>query len=103
MTLFRLFLIENALVERELDVVLGDLRLDRRVELAKDLFVRRQTEGAQEHGAEEFALAVDADVEDVFLVVLELHPGAAVRDDLREKRVRLFLREEDAGRTVQLR
>ena len=85
MTLLRLFLIEDAAVERQLDVFAGDLRLDRRVELAKDLFVSRQAERAQEDRAEELALAVDADVEDVLLVVLELHPGAAVRDDLGRK------------------
>src|SRR5205814_4779047 len=100
-----LFLIEDALVEHELDVIaaLRKLRFDRGVELAKDLFVRRQTEGAEENGAEEFALAVDADVEDVFLVVLELHPRSAIRDDLREERMGGLLGEEDARRTVELR
>ena len=101
--ILRLFLVEDALVERELDAVaLADLRLDRRVELAEDLFVGLEAEGPQEDRAEELALAVDADVEDVLLVVLELHPGAAVRDDLREERVRRLLREEDAGRAVEL-
>ena len=82
-TLLRLFLIEDAAVERAARRRRPfDVRLDRRVELAKDLFVRGQAERAQEDRAEELALAVDADVEDVLLVVLELHPGAAVRDDL---------------------
>src|SRR6266550_2676560 len=44
----------------------------------------------------------DADVEDVLLVVLELHPGAAVRDDLGQERVRRLLGEEDAGGAVEL-
>ena len=56
---------------------------DRRVELAQDRLVGLEAEGAQEDRAVELALAVDADRQDVLLVVLELHPGAAVRDDLR--------------------
>ncbi len=68
-TLFRFLLIEDALVERERDLLPADLRPDRRVELAEDLLVRGQAEGAQEDRAEELALAVDADVEDVLLVV----------------------------------
>jgi hypothetical protein len=102
-TLLGLFLIQDALVEDQFGVALADAGLDRRVELAKDLFIGRQTERAQEHGAEEFALAVDADVEDVFLVVLELDPRAAVRNDLRQERVRRFLGEEHAGAAVELR
>src|SRR4051812_20632404 len=101
--LLRFFLIEHAAVERQRDLIAGDLRLDRRVELAKDFFVSGQAERAQEDRAEELALAVDAHVEDVFLVVLELHPGAAVRDDLGEEGVGGFLGEEDARRTMELR
>ncbi len=44
----------------------------------------------------ELALAVDAHREHVLLVVLELHPRAAVGDDLGEERARPFLGEEDA-------
>src|SRR5712691_2590816 len=105
MTLLGLFLIEHALVEAQLDVFAGlrQTRFDRGVELAKDLFVRRQTEGAEKDGAEELALAVDADVEDVLLVVLELHPRSAIRDDLRQEGVRRLFGEEDARRAVELR
>src|SRR5439155_9079317 len=105
MTLLGLFLIEDALVERQLDAVprFRQAHFDRRVELAKDLFVGGQTERPEEHGTEELALAVDANVEDVLLVVLELHPGAAVRDDLGQERVRAFLGEEDARRAMELR
>src|SRR6185436_782124 len=101
--LFRLFLIEHAAIERELGALVVEPQPDRRVELAKDLLVRGETERAEEHAAEELALAVDADVEDVLLVVLELHPGAAIRDDLGQERVGGFLREEDARRAVELR
>ena len=44
------------------------------VEGLENLLVGAQTERAQEDGAEELALAVDADVEGVLLVVLELDP-----------------------------
>ena len=46
------------------------------VEGLEDLLVRAQAERAQEDGAEELALAVDADVERVLLVVLELDPAS---------------------------
>ena len=73
------------------------------VEGLQDLLVGAQAERAQEDGAQELALAVDADVERVLLVVLELHPAAAVRDDLAQEVGAVVGRlEEDAGRTVQL-
>src|SRR6185312_13852411 len=63
-----------------------------------------QTERAQEDGAEKLALAVDADVQGVLLVVLELHPSSAIRNDLAEEVGAVVRRlKEDAGRAVQLR
>src|ERR1700753_401148 len=53
-----------------------------RVEGLEDLLVSTETKCAQEDGPEELALAIDADVERVFLVVLELDPRTAVRDVL---------------------
>ena len=50
------------------------------VEGAQDLFVALEAEGAEEDGAEELALAVDADVEGVLLVVLELDPASRGRE-----------------------
>ena len=73
------------------------------VERPDDLVGAAQPEGAQEHRGEELALAVDADVEQVLLVVLELHPRAAVGDDLRHVQRLVFRVEEGAGRPVQLR
>ncbi len=73
------------------------------VERTDDLVGAAQPEGAQEHRGEELALAVDADVEQVLGVVLELHPGAAVRDDLRDVEALVFRVEERARRAVQLR
>src|SRR5439155_16143637 len=53
-------------------------------ERAQDLGVGLETQRAQERGRQELPLAIDAHVEDVLLVELELDPGAAVRDDLGE-------------------
>ena len=74
-----------------------------RVERADDLVGAAQAERAQEHRGEELPLAVDADVEQVLLVVLELHPRAAIRDDLRDVERLVFRVEERARRAVQLR
>src|SRR6202012_5221547 len=46
------------------------------IEGAEDVFVGLHSERAQEDRAEEFALAIDADVENVLGVVLELNPRA---------------------------
>ena len=73
------------------------------VEGADDLVGAAQPEGAQEHRGEELALAVDADVEQVLGVVLELDPGAAVGDDLRHVEALVLRVEEGARRAVQLR
>ena len=74
-----------------------------RVERADDLIRAAQTQRAEEHGGQKLPLAVDADVEQVLLVVLELHPRAAIRDDLRDVERLVFGVEEGARRAVQLR
>ena len=62
-----------------------------------------EAQRAQEHRAVEFPLAVDADVQQILVVVLELHPAAAVGNDLAEEiALRGNALEEDAGRAVQL-
>ena len=74
------------------------------VESLENFLVGTQAQGAQEDGAEELALAIDADVERVLLVVFELNPRAAVRNDLAEEIGAVAGRlKEDAGRTMQLR
>ena len=73
-----------------------------RVEGPDDLVGAAQAERAQEHGGQELPLAIDADVEQVLLVVLELHPGAAIRDDLRDVERLVFRVEEGARRAVEL-
>ena len=67
-------------------------------------------EGHQERGDGDLALAVDARVDDVLGVELDVEPGAAIGDDARgeqqlARRVRLALVvvEEHAGRAVHLR
>src|ERR1019366_1119385 len=70
---------------------------------AQNVLIRTQAERAQENASQELALAVDANVQDVLLVVLELDPRAAVRNDLAQE-VRAVVRglEEDARRAMQL-
>jgi hypothetical protein len=79
-----------------------------RVVVVEQLF-GRVAERAQVHGRVQLAAAIDADVEDVLVVELEVEPRAAVRDHARAveqlaARVRLALVviEEHAGRAVQL-
>ena len=74
------------------------------IEGAQDFGVGFEAEGAEKNGAVEFALPVDADVEQILVVVFELDPASAIRDDLAEE-VALCRHafEEHAGRTVQLR
>ena len=74
-----------------------------RVEAPDDLVRPAQAEGAEEDGRQELALPIDADVEQVLRVVLELHPRAAVRDDLRDEQRLVFRMEEGARRSVELR
>src|SRR4030088_3105515 len=94
----------GVLVQRPVQLAAFELDGVDGVEGLENLLIRTQAERAQEDGAEELALAIDADVERVLLVVLELHPGAAVRDDLaQEVGARIRRLEEDAGRTMQLR
>ena len=95
------------------DQAVGDRPLQRRslvqgdaidrVEGADDLVGAAQTERAQEHRRQELPLAIDADVEQVLLVVLELHPRSAIRDDLRDVERLVFRVEERARRAVELR
>ncbi len=73
------------------------------VEPAQHLFVGLETEGPQNHRAEELALPVDPDVQQILVVVLELQPGAAIRDHLGHPGLLVIVAlEEDARRAVQL-
>ena len=73
------------------------------IEGAQNVFARTQAQGAQENRAQELALAVNADIQNVLLVVLELHPRSAVRNDLAEEVGAVVGGlKEHARRTVQL-
>ena len=69
----------------------------------EDFRVVLEAQRPQEDRGQKLPLAVDANVEQVLGVVLELHPGAAVGNDLAEE---ISLRgvglEEDARRAVKL-
>ena len=52
------------------------------IKLAQDLLVLIESEGTQENCPQKLALAVDPNVEDVFLIVFKLHPTATVWNDL---------------------
>ena len=74
------------------------------VERADDIGIGLQAERAQENSAVELALAVDTDIQQVLVVVFELDPAAAIRNDLAEEvALRLHAFEEHARRTMQLR
>ena len=78
-------------------------------EVRQDRF-RRQADGLEQDGDRHLAAAVDAEVQDVLRVELEVEPGAAVRDDARREQqlaravgLALVVLEEHARRAVQLR
>ena len=73
------------------------------VEGAQNFFVGAQPQGAQENRSQELALAVDADIENVLLVVFELDPRAAIGNDLaQEISAVVGGLKKHAGRAVQL-
>ena len=90
-------------IKRPVELLVADGNAVHGVEGAQNVFAGAQTQGAQEDRAQEFTLAVDADVENVFLVVFELHPRSAVRNDLAEEIGAVVGGlEKHARRTVQL-
>ncbi len=73
------------------------------IERAQDFFIGLHSQRAQEDGAEEFALAVDAHVENVFGVVFEFDPRPAIRNDFAEEVGAVVgALEEDSRRAMQL-
>ena len=97
------FLLDHAVGRRELELALAlGFESYRSVELTQNRFVAFEAEGAQEDRAVELALAVDADRQHFLLVVLELDPGAAVGNDLRQVRSLVVLGKKDARRAMEL-
>ena len=97
-----LLLPEDVLADRQVRAAALEARRHRDVELAQDGLVGLEPERPEEDRRRELALPVDPDEEHALLVVLELHPGAAVRNDLGEVPVGRLLREEDARGPVEL-
>src|SRR5947209_14164110 len=74
------------------------------VERPQNIGVFLQAERTQEHRPVELALAVDADVEKIFIIVLKFDPASAIGNDLAEEvALRRLPLKEYAGRAVQLR
>ena len=100
---FRELAINQAFGNVPVEIAVAERNALHLIEGAQDVFIRLHSQRAQENRAEEFPLAVDADVQNVLRVVLEFNPRAAVRNDLSEEVaaiVRSF--EKHARRTVQL-
>src|SRR5208283_5462154 len=90
-------------IERPEELVVANHEAVGGVEGLENVFAGAQAKGAQENRAQEFALAVDAHVEHVLLVVFEFDPGSAIGNDFAEE-VRAVVRglKEHARRAVQL-
>src|SRR5579864_8694263 len=90
-------------IERPVKFLVANHEAVHGVERAQNVFAGSQAQGAQENRAQELALAVDADIEHVLLVVFEFHPRTAIGNDLSEEiRAVVGGLEEHAWRTVQL-
>ena len=61
-------------------------------------FLARQAERVQQRGDRQLALAVDADVDDVLGVELEVEPAAAIGDDPRGEEILAARRGSCRGR-----
>ena len=73
------------------------------VEGLQDLGVGLEPQRAQENSAVELTLAVDTNVQQILVVVLEFDPASAIGNDLAEEiTLRRNTLEEYAGRAVQL-
>src|SRR5581483_9333327 len=93
---------DEAVGDGPVDLAPLDVELVDVVERPDDLVRPAQAERAQEDGREELALPVDAHVQQVLRVVLELDPRSAIRDDLRDVERLVFRMKERARGAVQL-
>ena len=96
-------------VERDAPAVLV-ARIDETVVEGVEDLLGVEAEGEQERGDRDLTLAVDARVDDVLGVELDVEPGAAIRDDARREQelargmgLALVVVEEHARRAVHLR
>ena len=72
-------------IERPEQLLVADHEAVRGIESLQNVFAGTQAEGAQKNRTQEFALAVDAHIQNVLLVVFELNPRSAVGNDLSQK------------------
>src|SRR5205823_9805986 len=72
---------DEAVGDAPVDLAVLQVQLVDAVERPDDLVGAAQAERAEEDGRQELSLAVDAHVEEVLRVVLELHPRPAVRNE----------------------
>ena len=100
--LLQLLLLQDVLPDRQVGPAPLEARWNDGVELPQDRLVGLEAEGAQEDRRGELPLPVDPDEQHALLVELELHPGSAVRDDLREEALLGLAGEEHARGAVQL-
>ena len=95
--------------ERDLQPPSPRTKVTRVVEVVEDLLAV-QAERVEQRRDRQLALAVDADVDDVLGVELEVEPRAAIRDDARGEQIlargvglAAVMVEQHARRTVHLR
>ena len=100
--------LEALRVERRLPAGLRQLVGDRLVEGVQDLLAV-EAQGIEQRGDRQLAAAVDARIDDVLGVELEVEPGTAIGNDARGEqqlagrmRLALVVIEEHAGRTMHL-
>ena len=105
----RLVALQPVGIERHAPAFLGALVGDVLVEGAQD-FLAVEAERIHQRRHRNLAAAVDARIDDVLGVELDVEPGAAIRNDAggeqqlaRGMRLALVVIEEHAGRTVHLR
>src|SRR5215813_2834308 len=72
-------------IERPVELLVANDKAVNRVERLENVFARTQSERPEEDRAQKLALAVNADVKHVFLVVLELNPRSPVGNDLAQE------------------
>src|SRR5580700_4711809 len=73
------------------------------IERPQNVLIRFHSQRAKENRAQELALAVDANVQNILGVVFKLNPGSAVRNNFPQEIAAVVGGlEENSGRTVQL-
>ena len=93
----------DARFQRPVDLLVLQREAVDRVEGAQNVFIGTQPQRAQENRSQELALAVDANIQNILLIVFEFHPRAAIGNDLsQEIRAVVGGLEKHAGGTVQL-